>query len=119
MAAFWSECALHPAPRKVGALLISRGKQSPLDVWSYSALAFRTSPRDPSLRRTMNLYRLVRRLRFFFIEVIFPHQSDPFMSCREQLSLDKGVESSIEAAPAAAEITPFEDVCRELGIPSA
>ena len=58
----------------------------------------------------MNLYRLVRRLRFFFIEVIVPHQSDPFMSCREQLSLDKGVESSIEAAPAAAEITPFEDV---------
>ena len=110
MVAFWGECTLHPAPREVGALLISRGKQLPLDVWSYSALAFRTSPRDPSLRRTVNLYRLVRRLRFFFIEVIVPHQSDPFMSCREQLSLDKGVESSIEAPPAAAEITPFDEV---------
>ena len=65
----------------------------------------------------MNLYRLVRRLRFLFIEVIVPYQSDPFMSCREQLSLDKDVESSIEAAPAAAEITPFEDVCREFGDP--
>jgi hypothetical protein len=31
----------------------------------------------------------------------------------EQLSLDRGVESSIEAAPTAAEATPFEDGCWE------
>jgi hypothetical protein len=40
-------------------------------------------------------------------------------SRRENLLLDEGVESSIEAAPAAAEITPFDEVCGELGIKSA
>jgi hypothetical protein len=42
-----------------------------------------------------------------------------FISRREHLLLDVDVESSIEAAPAAAEFTPFDEVYRKLEIESA
>jgi hypothetical protein len=42
-----------------------------------------------------------------------------FISRREHLLLDVDVKSSIEAAPAAAEFTPFDEVYRKLEIESA
>lgn len=99
------ETAVARAPHISGsaALSVARSDQSS----ACSALAVLARPcGDPRLSRTVNPYRLIRRL--------FRRGDCPslirLLSRREHLLLDEGVESSIEAAPAAAEITPFDEV---------
>jgi hypothetical protein len=54
----------------------------------------------------------------FFVEVVAPNSCN-FSSFCEQLPLNKGVESSIEATPNVTEIPPFEDVGRKIEIECA
>ena len=94
---------------------MSRWKRSALGV--FDAGRSGTSLRGPRLSQAVNPYRLVSALSGSLRRGMVPCQSN-FISCREHLLLDVDVESSIEAAPAAAELTPFAEVYRKLEIES-